>query len=89
MRAKKIPLRMCIGCGEMKPKVELVRIVKTPEGEIKTDLAGKAAGRGAYVCRSAPCLKKAQKAKRLERAFACQIPDSVYEQLEREMGGDE
>ena len=85
MQQKKIPLRKCTGCGEMKPKRELVRVVKSPENEISLDFTGKKNGRGAYVCRSEECLKKARKAKRIERAFACAIPDEIYEAMEREM----
>ena len=82
---RKIPVRMCIGCGEQKPKKELVRVVKSPEGEISLDLTGKKSGRGAYVCRNVDCLKKARKARRLERAFSCQIPEEVYDRMEEEM----
>ncbi len=94
MRPKKIPMRMCIGCGEMKPKKELVRVVKAPsngeqEGEISLDLTGRKPGRGAYVCRNVECLKLARKARRLEKAFSCRIPDEVYEKLEGEMSGNE
>ena len=76
---------MCTGCGEMKPKKELVRVVRSKEGEISLDLTGKKAGRGAYVCPSADCLKKARKARRIERSFQCRIPDEVYDAMEREM----
>ena len=65
MKVKKIPLRMCTGCMEMKPKKELIRVVKTPEGEVTVDLTGKKSGRGAYICRNIECLEKAFKAKRL------------------------
>ncbi len=75
-------MRKCTGCNEMKPKKELVRVVKSPEGEISIDLTGKKPGRGAYVCRDAACLVKARKAKRLERAFSCDIPDDVYDSME-------
>lgn len=85
MQQKKIPLRKCTGCGEMKPKKELVRVVKSPTDEISVDLTGKMSGRGAYICRSADCLAKARKAKRLERAFECAIPDEVFERLESEI----
>ena len=85
MQQKKIPLRKCTGCGEMKPKRELVRVVRSPEGEISLDLIGKAAGRGAYVCRSAACLRAARKARRLEKAFACTIPEDIYDRMEKEM----
>ncbi len=85
MQTRKIPMRMCTGCGEMKPKKELIRIVKNKEGEISLDLTGKAAGRGAYMCKDPACLKKAQKNKRLERSFSCMIPDSVYNKLSEEL----
>ena len=86
---KKIPLRMCTGCGEMKPKKELVRVVRSKEGEISLDLTGRKAGRGAYVCRSLDCLKKARKTRRIERSLDCQIPDEVYDAMEKEMTEDE
>lgn len=85
MPAKKVPMRMCSGCGEMKPKRELVRAVKSPDGEISLDLTGKKSGRGAYVCKNMDCLKKARKAKRFERAFSCAIPDDVYRRMEEEL----
>ncbi|MBE6715654.1 MAG: YlxR family protein [Ruminococcaceae bacterium] len=88
MQQKKIPMRKCTGCNEMKPKKELVRVVKSPEGEISMDLTGKKSGRGAYVCRSKKCLSAAIKAKRLERAFECSIPEEVYVRLEGEMDGE-
>ena len=82
---KKIPMRQCLGCREMKPKRELIRVVRSPEGEISLDFRGKASGRGAYVCPDAQCLKKAIKAKALERAFSCQIPQDIYEKLNEQM----
>ena len=82
-------MRMCAGCGEHKPKKELVRVVKSPEGEISLDTTGRKPGRGAYVCRSADCLRLARKARRLERAFSCQIPDEVYERMEEELSRNE
>ena len=85
MQKKKIPMRKCTGCGEMKPKKELVRVVRSPEGEISLDLTGKKNGRGAYVCRDVQCLKKAQKSKRIERAFECASPDEVYNKMEQEL----
>ena len=85
MQQKKIPIRKCIGCAVGKPKRELVRIVRTPEGEIRLDATGKMNGRGAYICRSAACLRAARKAKRLERAFETPVPESVYEQIEKEL----
>ena len=89
MQKRKVPLRMCAGCGQMKPKKELVRVAKSPEGEISLDLTGRKPGRGAYVCRSADCLKAARKARRLEKAFSCRIPDEVYDRLEEELNGNE
>ena len=82
---KKIPMRQCLGCREMKPKKELIRVVRSPEGMISLDFKGKAPGRGAYLCRSGECLKKAVKSKALERAFSAQIPQDVYDRLQREM----
>ena len=82
--AKKIPLRQCVGCGEMKNKKEMMRVLKTTEGPIVLDMTGKKNGRGAYLCKSAECLKKARKKKGLERSFKMSIPDEVYEELERE-----
>lgn len=85
MAVKKIPIRKCLGCNEGKPKKELVRIVRSNTGEISLDITGKKAGRGAYICPSKACLAKAQKAKRLERAFECEIPAEVYESLNGEI----
>ena len=82
---KKIPRRQCLGCREMKPKRELIRVVRSPEGEISLDFKGKAPGRGAYICPAPACLKQAIKAKALERAFSTQIPEAVYEKLNEEM----
>lgn len=82
---KKIPMRQCLGCREMKPKRELIRVVRSPEGEILLDFKGKAPGRGAYICPAPACLKQAIKAKALERAFSTQIPEAVYEKLNEEM----
>ena len=81
MGAKKIPARMCVGCREMKPKNSLIRIVKTPEGDIKTDPTGKLNGRGAYICHDPECLKKAMKANLLAKAFECPVDKEVYQQL--------
>ena len=82
---KKIPMRQCLGCREMRPKRELMRVVRSPEGEIGLDFRGKAPGRGAYVCRDVQCLKKAIKARALERALSVQIPREIYQRLEKEM----
>ena len=87
MQQRKIPLRRCTGCNEQKPKKELVRIVRSPQGEIALDRVGKMPGRGAYLCPSAQCLAKARKAKRLERALDAQIPPEVYERIEQEIEG--
>ena len=89
MKAKKIPMRMCTGCGEMFDKRELVRVVKSKDGEISLDLTGKKAGRGAYVCKNIECLKKARKKKAFERAFDVAIDSSVYEKMEEEINNAE
>ena len=85
MKEKKIPMRMCVGCREMKPKKELLRVVRSPEGSLSVDATGRKPGRGAYVCRSAECLKKAIRQKQLERAFECALQDEVKEALMREL----
>ncbi len=82
---KKIPLRKCTGCNEMKPKTELVRVIKTPEDEILIDLTGKKNGRGAYICRLGECLAKAIKTKAVERSLSCKITDEIYERLKEEI----
>ena len=82
---KKLPMRQCLGCREMKPKEELVRVVRSPEGTVSLDLKGKAPGRGAYVCRSAACLKKALRSKALDRSLQVTIPPELYEALTRQM----
>ena len=84
--AKKMPVRMCVGCREHKPKKELIRVVKSPEGQVSLDFRGKLPGRGAYVCPDPACLAKARKSRALERAFETAIPAEVYDQLERQMG---
>ena len=81
MQQKKIPMRQCVGCREMKPKKELIRVVKSPEGAISLDFRGKAPGRGAYLCPDPACLKRAMKAKALSRAFETEIPQEIYEDL--------
>ena len=85
MSTKKIPLRQCIGCSEMKSKKEMIRILKTPDDEIILDATGRKNGRGAYICPSMDCLKKAEKGKGFERSFKMAIPKEVYETLEKEM----
>lgn len=101
MRQKRIPLRKCTGCSEMKPKKELIRVVKAPEkvdeqglvlegsNEVSLDLTGRKPGRGAYVCNDLECLKAARKARRFERAFSCKIPDEVYDKMEEELRASE
>jgi predicted RNA-binding protein YlxR (DUF448 family) len=88
MKVKKIPQRMCLGCQEMKPKKELIRVVKSSEGDIKVDLTGKAPGRGAYICKSNECLEKAIKSKRFEKAFATRISDEIFGTLREELMHD-
>lgn len=85
MKIKKIPMRMCNGCMEMKPKKELIRIVKSPEGEVSVDLTGKKSGRGAYVCKSIQCLEKAVKAKRLNKNLETSIDEVIYIRLKEEI----
>lgn len=82
---KKIPLRQCLGCREMKPKRELIRVVRSPEGEISLDFKGKANGRGAYLCPDPECLKKAIRAKALDRAFDTAVPERILVRLREEM----
>lgn len=82
---KKIPMRQCLGCREMKPKRELIRVVRAPEGTISLDFRGKANGRGAYVCPNPDCLKKAVRAKALERALETPIPEEIFAQLQSQM----
>ena len=82
---RKIPRRMCLGCGEMKPKKELIRAVKSPEGEISLDLTGRKPGRGAYLCRSEECLRLARKGRKLEKSFSCRIDDEVYDLMEKQL----
>lgn len=82
---KKIPMRQCTGCREMRPKMELIRVVKSPEGEVFLDFKGKKPGRGAYVCPKSECLARAKKTKALERAFGTALPEEVYTELEGQM----
>ena len=82
---KKIPMRQCVGCGEMKEKKSLIRIVRTPEGEIILDRTGRANGRGAYLCRRVECLQKARRSRGLERSLKVTIPDEIYDRLEEEL----
>ncbi len=96
----KVPMRKCTGCSEMKPKRELIRVVRVPEkkdengcvisgGEISLDLTGKKSGRGAYVCKSISCFEQARKARRFERSLGCKIPEEVYEQMSAELKGSD
>ena len=89
MKPKKIPQRMCLGCGEMFDKRTLIRAVKNKEGEISLDFTGRAPGRGAYLCKNEECLRRVIKGRKLERAFGAAIPAEVYEKLEAEFAGHE
>ena len=82
---KKVPMRQCLGCREMKPKRELIRVVRSPEGQVSLDARGKAPGRGAYVCRSAECLKKVMRSHAIDRALGVTVPQELYETLRLEM----
>ena len=84
-KEKKIPIRRCSGCGEHFPKSTLIRVVRSPEGEISLDKTGKKSGRGAYICKSVTCLKKARQKKRLEASLECEIPSAVYDLMEEEL----
>jgi len=87
VKQKKIPMRMCLGCQEMKPKRELIRVVKNKENEISIDFVGKKPGRGAYICRDLSCFKKARKEKRLEKAFGTPISEEIYNALQEQLEG--
>lgn len=87
--AKKISMRQCVGCGEMKEKKEMMRVLRSAEGPIVLDMTGKKNGRGAYLCKSGECLRKAQKNKGLERSFKISIPSEIYESLEKEFENGE
>ena len=82
---RKVPMRKCVGCGEMKPKKELMRVLRTEEEEFILDTTGKKNGRGAYICYSRECFNKAVKNKGLERSLKCKMPEDIVEQLEQEM----
>ncbi|MCX7843553.1 MAG: YlxR family protein [Clostridia bacterium] len=88
MKQRKIPLRMCLGCQEMKPKKELIRVVKDKENNISVDFKGKQPGRGAYICKSVQCFEKARKAKRLERAFESPISEEIYNTMRQQLEED-
>ena len=84
---KKIPTRRCTGCGEHFPKNTLIRVLRTPEGEVTLDLTGKKSGRGAYICKNAACFKKARKTRRIESSLECQISEELYNRMEEELDG--
>lgn len=84
-KVKKIPVRQCLGCNEHKPKAELIRVVRDPEGGISLDTRGKKSGRGAYICHNVKCLNKARKSKRIERALDCTIPEEIYDAMEAQL----
>ncbi len=85
VKQKKIPMRMCLGCQEMRPKKELIRVVKNKENEISLDFNGKKPGRGAYLCKSVSCFEKARKGRKLEKAFETSIDEEIYELLKKEL----
>ena len=88
-KAKKIPVRQCLGCNEHKPKREMLRMVRSPEGEISLDFVGKKSGRGAYICKDLQCLKKARKSRRIDKNLECSIPEAVYDAMEEELASYE
>lgn len=88
MIKKKIPLRRCSGCGESKPKKEMIRVIHTPEDTIELDVTGKKNGRGAYVCRSNDCLAKAIRSKAIERSLGVEVPEEIYERLTKELADE-
>ena len=87
MKTKKVPLRMCLGCREMKPKKELIRVVHGPDGSVSVDLTGRKAGRGAYLCPREDCLARALKQKQIERAFSCRLSPETEEDLRKAVAG--
>ena len=89
MKPRKIPMRQCLGCNEHKPKAELIRIVRSPEGEVSLDLTGKKSGRGAYICRDLKCLKKVRKSGRVAHNLECEISPQVYDRMEAELDASE
>ena len=84
-KIRKIPLRQCMGCNEHKPKIELLRVVRSPEGDVSLDFTGKKSGRGAYICHDVKCLRKARKSHRIDRVLECTVPDEVYDRMEQEL----
>ena len=89
LKPRKIPMRQCLGCNEHKPKAELIRVVRSPEGEISLDLTGKKSGRGAYICRSLTCLKRVRKSGRVAHNLSCEISPEVYDRMEAELSESE
>ena len=89
MKPKKIPMRMCLGCGEMKQKKDLIRVVRSPESDISLDFTGKKSGRGAYICRSTDCFETACKGRKFEKSFSCRIDSSIYEVMFDELGKEQ
>lgn len=85
VKQKKIPMRQCLGCNEHKPKKEMLRVLRTPEGEVLLDFTGKKSGRGAYICYDAKCLKKARKSKRIDNNLGVNITDDIYDRMESEL----
>ena len=84
-KVKKIPMRQCLGCNEHKPKAELLRVVRSPEGEISLDFTGKKSGRGAYLCRDVNCLRRVRKSGRVENTLSVSIPAELYDEMEKEL----
>ncbi len=87
-KIKKIPMRQCLGCNSHKPKREMIRVVRLPDGNVKLDLVGKVSGRGAYICPDTSCFKKARKSKRIEHILECEIPDALYDEMENEISAE-
>ncbi len=88
-KKRKIPERQCLGCNEHKPKLELIRVVRSPEGEISLDLMGKRSGRGAYICHSKKCFARARKSKRIDKALGVAVPEEIYDRMETELSENE
>lgn len=88
-KIRKVPQRQCLGCNEHKPKRELLRVVRSPEGEISLDFTGKKSGRGAYICHDLRCLKKARKSRRIDRSLDCSISEEIYDRMESELSEHE
>ena len=84
-KVRKIPQRQCMGCNEHRPKMELLRVVRTADGAIELDFTGKKSGRGAYICKNPECLRKARKSRRIDHNLDCTIPDEIYDKMESEL----